>query len=129
MSNLFLIFNHELSPLQENSAIKELGICLFHKLPSELDRLWSQIPPDITKLTEYLKPITQWLSDSAQSSDYVLIQGDFGASYLMVQVAFKLGLIPVYSTTRREAIETHGADGSVQLIHQFKHVIFRKYGD
>jgi hypothetical protein len=128
MPNLFLIFNHELTSLQKDSAFKELGVGLFYKFPPELERVWSQIPPYINGLTEYLKPIIQWLSASAKSCDYVLIQGDFGACYLMVQTAFQLGLIPIYSTTRREATEAHGADGTVQLMHQFKHVIFRKYG-
>ncbi|MEA3280185.1 MAG: CRISPR-associated protein Csx20, partial [Thermodesulfobacteriota bacterium] len=60
--------------------------------------------------------------------DYVLIQGDFGACYIMVRFAFEKGFVPVYSTTRREAVEKQQSDGAVKLVHQFKHQVFRKYG-
>ena len=63
-----------------------------------------------------------------KKGDYILIQGDFGACFLMVQFAFEKGFIPIYSTTEREAVETHGEDGSVSLTHRFKHRIFRRYG-
>lgn len=39
-----------------------------------------------------------------------------------------MGLIPVCSTTRREAMEEHGDDGSVNMTHRFEHQRFRRYG-
>jgi probable selenium-dependent hydroxylase accessory protein YqeC len=42
----------------------------------------------------------------------VLIQGDFGACYHVVERAFRLGLVPLYSTTRRIAVEQHLEAGS-----------------
>jgi hypothetical protein len=128
MSDLYLIFNHQLTTLQEHAAVSELGTSRFHRLSPELQLLWSQIPSDLVELTAYLEPIVKWLSDNSQPADSILIQGDFGACYLMVTTAFQLGLIPVYSTTRREAVEEYGDDGTVKLVHLFKHVIFRKYG-
>jgi hypothetical protein len=58
----------------------------------------------------------------------VLIQGDFGATFLMVNFAFEKGLIPIHSTTEREATEELQPDGSVRLSHRFLHKRFRKYG-
>ncbi len=84
--------------------------------------------PFKTKINNYLEPVKSWLAENVAKSDYVLIQVDFGACYIMVHFAFEKGLIPVYSTTRREAVEEHGNDGSIKLVHQFKHQIFRKYG-
>ena len=46
----------------------------------------------------------------------------------MVNFAFKIGLVPIYSTTRREAVEEHNDDETVKLVHHFQHRIFRKYG-
>lgn len=46
----------------------------------------------------------------------------------MVNFAFEKGLIPIYSTTNREAVEEYGENGSVKMTHQFRHIIFRKYG-
>lgn len=79
-------------------------------------------------LADYLAPVRDWLAQTAQPGDYVLIQGDFGATYLMVRYALENGLIPVYATTRREAHETLQPDGSVRLTHTFRLQQFRRYG-
>lgn len=127
--SLFLIFNHDITPVQENDARSSLGIEQIICLPSNLKDLWRQIPPDLTEISNYLEPIKTWLARQAAKSDYVLIQGDFGACFIMVKFAFETGLIPIYSTTEREAAEEYMEDGTVNLSHQFRHRIFRKYED
>ena len=130
MSNaLFLIFNHQLTKNQEVDALTSLGVDQIVKLPAELEELWRQVPPAISKTDSYLEPIRRWLSDHASESDYVLIQGDFGATYILVNYAFEKGLIPIYSSTHREAFEEQQADGTVALRHMFRHTRFRRYGD
>lgn len=126
--SLFLIFNHEITPVQEMDARNSLSVRRIVDLPHDLKVLWRQIPPDLSETSSYLGPIKTWLAEQAAKSDYVLIQGDFGACYILVNFAFEKGFIPIYSTTRREAIEEYGSDGSVRLVHQFQHQIFRKYG-
>ncbi len=128
MSALFLLFNHRLTHPQITAAANQLGITRFIVPPDDLQTLWSQIPPELGSLRKYLKPIERWLHSHAKPSDHVLIQGDFGACYLMVEAAFRKKLIPIYATTRREAAEEHQPDGSVRLTHHFSHVIFRRYG-
>jgi len=128
MSNLFLIFNHEITSIQESDARSSLGVERITDLPQDLKELWRQVPPDLTEISGYLAPLKTWLKSQAAKNDYVLIQGDFGACYVMVNYAFEMGAIPVYSTTTRDAIEEYNGDGSVRLVHQFKHKAFRKYG-
>lgn len=128
MASLFLLFNHRLTPDQEQDAVKTLGVRAVTALPSDLSPLWQQIPPELSELGNYLKPIREWLLSEAKAHDYVLIQGDFGACFLMVKFAFEKGLIPVYSTTKREVVEEHQPDGSVKITHRFQHHCFRKYG-
>jgi len=128
MSNLFLIFNHEITPVQESDARSSLGVQRIVDLPQDLKELWRQVPPDLTEIGGYLAPLKTWLKSQGVKNDFVLIQGDFGACYIMVNFAFDIGLIPVYSTTERDATEEYGKDGSVRLTHQFKHKAFRKYG-
>jgi hypothetical protein len=127
MTQLFLIFNHHLTTLQEADAKINLGVRQIIAPSETIQRLWSQIPPEQTKLSDYLQPVRDWLINQSSPGDYVLIQGDFGAVYIMIQIAFQLNLIPIYSTTRREAVEDHLPDGTVRLTHQFKHVTFRTY--
>ncbi len=125
---LFLLFNHNITPLQEKDAYESLGVGRIEELPEDLLKLWRRIPPDIDGIEGVLAPIRDWFSAHGKKGDFILIQGDFGACYLMVRFAFQKGYVPVYSTTEREAVETHGADGSVTLTHRFQHRIFRRYG-
>jgi hypothetical protein len=125
---LLLLFNHRLTDFQIEAALSSLGVQEILDLPPELKALWRQIPPELTEIAVYLKPITQWLINNGKESDYVLIQGDFGACFILVSLALAQGLTPIYSTTRREAMEEHNRDGSVRIVHRFEHRIFRKYG-
>lgn len=125
---IFLIFNHEITGRQAEDARESLGVERIVEPPADLKGLWKSVPPDIPEISSYLEPVKKWLEDNAAPSDYVLVQGDFGATYLMVNFALERGLVPVYSTTDREALEKHDDDGSVSLVHRFKHRIFRRYG-
>ena len=55
-----------------------------------------------------------------------MVQGDFGAIVEMVHFAFKVGLIPVYSTTKRVAKDIIDGD-TITTLRIFEHVRFRKY--
>lgn len=127
--NLFLIFNHQFTSAQDSDARASLGLSQIVNLPGELQGLWSNIPPNFQGIRDYLNPIQTWLTSHGQKGDYVLVQGDFGACYLMVNFAFEKGLIPIYSTTDREMGKEQGPDGSVKLTHYFRHRMFKKYGD
>ena len=129
MTRLFLIFNHTFTPEQAADARQTLGVETIVSMPDAVRDSWGQIPPDRSAISDYLEPVRTWLADQARPGDYVLVQGDFGACYLMVRFAFDADLIPIYATTRREADETVQPDGSVTLTHRFRHVAFRRYGE
>ncbi len=126
-ATLFLLFNHRLTAEQEADARKNLGVDRIARPPDNVQTLWRQIPPDMPVIGPFLEPVRQWLTAAAETGDYVLIQGDFGACYLMVNLAFAAGLVPVYSTTRRQASEETRANGDVELVHTFRHQGFRRY--
>ncbi len=125
---LFLLFNHTLTPEQHADAQASLGVGTVVVPSKDIRGLWSNLPPEPEGLFDVLDPIRQWLAGNAQVGDVVLIQGDFGACWLMVQYAREQGLLPIYSTTRRLAEELPQPDGSVKLVHHFRHVRFREYG-
>lgn len=128
MPALFLIMNHKISDAQVADARGSLGVDRIVEMPEGISAIWSQIPPDLGAIGPFLEPLRSWLAASASPGDYVLIQGDFGACYLMVSFALSNGLVPVYSTTAREAVENHHPDGTVELSHRFRHRLFRRYG-
>lgn len=97
-------------------------------MPADLKSIWCNIPPDAPRIAPLIQPILNWLAAKSRQGDYVLIQGDFGACFLMVTFAFEKGLTPVYAATQRKATETDDSDGGVHLTHHFKHRMFRQHG-
>lgn len=128
LPSLLLLFNHNLTEDQTISARRDLGVQDIIALPEALRSIWRQIPPDQPAIHDVLAPVREWVRHTARPGDHILIQGDYGATWLMIQFATENNLIPVYATTRREALETRLPDGATRITHHFRHVMFRKYG-
>ncbi len=129
MKNFLLIFNHTLAPEQKEWAKEHFGPCRFIVMPDDLKEAWAQVPSQTKSLLSWTKPFRKWVGREGKKGDLVLIQGDFGAAYLMVNYAFKLGLVPIHATTGRKARETRLPDGTVKMEHEFRFCRFRKYGE
>lgn len=127
MYKMLLLLSHKLTEDQKENANTALGVREFLALPDDLQKLWMNIPPMMSLLSEYLEPIRNWINENAGHGDYVLIQGDYGAVYLMVNYAFSVGLIPVYATTERVVVEKLMPDNVVKSERIFKHKMFRRY--
>ena len=126
MRQLFLLFSHTLTPAQEQDAKESLGIEQFVTLPTELQRLWSNIPPHLRELSDYLAPLKVYIRNHANEGDVFLVQGDFGGCYEMVNFIKSLGFKAVHSTTKRDVVEKM-VNGKVEKFSRFEHVIFRLY--
>ena len=126
MKQLFLLFSHTLTPTQEHDAKDSLGITDFVALPNELQSMWSNIPPTLEELSDYLVPLKEYIRNESKEGDVVLIQGDFGGCYEMVNFVKSLGLKAVHSTTTRDVVEKT-VNGKVEKFSRFEHVIFRLY--
>lgn len=127
MPSLILLFNHTLTNIQATDARQSLGVDQIVSPPEAILRTWAQVPADTEDLNDFLQPVMDWLEATAVTNDFVLIQGEYGATCLAVKQALRLGLIPVYSTTKRQAVEKHLPDGQVKIGHIFSHVRYRKY--
>lgn len=127
MPKMLLLFSHQLTEDQTRDARATLNITEFVPLPPSLEGLWKNIPPTKPSLSDDLEPVRKWVKEHGDPGDYVLIQGDFGAVYLMVNFAFSVNLIPVYSTTERDVVEKAMPDNTVRSERVFRHKVFRKY--
>ena len=125
---MLFLFNHRPTTEQIIDAKATFGVELIVEMPPEIKAIWQQIPPDVPTVEPILKPVKTWLEKNSIQGDIVLIQGDFGATFLMVNFATRFGLVPIYSTTRRTATEVRRPDGTIQTEHHFKHRRFRVYG-
>jgi len=128
MKTLFLLFSHSLTSEQKQDAQDSLGVSEFVSLPVELQQMFSNVPPELEELDDYLRPIINWLDCNSDEDDYTLIQGDYGATYSLVSHYKKLQYTtPVYATTERKSVDTIQDDGSIVTTRVFKHKRFRKY--
>ena len=127
MKQLALLFSHKLTSEQKKDIEKNLKVNTLYNLPDNLQKLWSQVPThQDLDFNEYLEEIKIFLSRSLVEGDYVLIQGDFGATYHMVNFAKEQGFVPITSVNKRvskEKIE----EGIVKKYSEFKHECFREY--
>jgi len=127
MNKMLLVFSHRLSEEQEADAEKNYAISEFVEMPAEIAKIWANIPPEPESILDNLNPILDWIKNNAQQGDYVIVQGDYGATYAVVKFCFDNGFIPVYATTKRIVEETVLPDGSTKTTHIFKHIRFRQY--
>ncbi len=127
MSDLFVFLNHQLTIAQRNEAMNTFGIASIIFLPDDLRSLWSNIPPYNDLDLSILSRFTGWLIQNAKKGDYVLVQGEYGAVFYIVDCCFQKDYIPIYATTQRKSHETVKADGTIERNLIFQHTSFRRY--
>jgi hypothetical protein len=127
-AKLLVLLNHHLTALQAEEARTALGVERIIEAPDDVKILWRSIPPDLAEIGACLAPVRAWLAETAAPGDYLFVQGDLGATYLIVEHALAAGLRPVYATTARRARERRLADGAVQTTRTFTHHRFRRFG-
>ena len=123
---MFLLFSHKLTDEQIKDARENLGAEEFIYLPKELQEKFSNVPPDINDIKEYSKIFIDFLEKNVSNEDIVLIQGDFGVVFWVVEYCKKNNLKAVYATTKR-IVKEKNIDDKVVKISEFKHVKFRFY--
>jgi len=127
MRQVFLLFSHQLTPQQIEELENSFMVDKIVYLPKKLQDVWSNIPPELPAIKDYLQDIFLWLKGNSNPGDLVLVQGEFGAVFQVVNFCFKEGLVPIYATTKREVAEEILDDGTVQVSRKFSHVRFREF--
>jgi len=123
---MFLLFSHKLTDEQIKDAKENLGVNEFVYLPPSLQKKFSNVPPELEDIKEYSQIFIDFLKDNAKKEDFVLIQGDFGVVFNVVEFCKECNLRAVYSTTKR-VVKEQIIDGKVVKISEFKHIKFRRY--
>ncbi|MCF7859663.1 MAG: hypothetical protein K9N07_10155 [Candidatus Cloacimonetes bacterium] len=127
MPNLYLFFSHSLTEDQEKEVYEKLKCEKILPLKEELQKLWGQIPPEGEISDTMVEPFMKYLSKETKPGDFVLIQGEFGVSFALVNWCIQNDRIPIYATTKRLSLEEKQPDGSIKKINIFKHIQFRRY--
>lgn len=127
MPKFFSIMNHNLSKRQKEEIVKSLGVKSILELPEKLKKIWLNLSPVGALDVDNLSQIVNWLKENTKYDDYVLVQGEFGATFYIVDFCFKHGLMPLYATSKREYDEIILKNDNVKRTHIFNHVQFRRY--
>ncbi len=126
MTKVFVLINHTLTQRQIAELKNSYGSdCKIVFPPDDIKAYWAQIPSLSYLENESILKNICWL-DEAKSNDVILVQGDFGATFMIVDFSLKKGLIPIQSVTKR--IETEECEGEKIYRHYiFEHECFRVY--
>ena len=129
MKKMILVFSHVLTPTQRADGERILEVGEFVELPKELKEIWGNIDPtfDEHQVKEQLNPVFDFIAENATRGDYVLVQGDFGATYKVITFCKDLTLRPVYATTKRDFKEIQLPNGDIEKRAIFSHIRFREY--
>lgn len=120
---LILLFSHQLTPQQLKDAKETLQCNKIIYLTDELLYKWQNITPETD-----IQIFKDFLVENAKVEDYVLIQGEWGTTYNMVNFAKEKNMIPIYSSTARKVIEEKsGSDNKVIKTSIFEHRGFYRY--
>lgn len=128
-SKLLILFSHSLTDSQKSDIRKNLKIneSDIVQLPADLKTNFSNVPPDMKSIKNYACQFVEWIKKNAEEGDYVLIQGDYGVSFLLVDFCLRNHFIPLYATTERIQQEEKNPDGSITIKKFFNHKLFRRY--
>ena len=126
MTKVFVLINHTLTNRQIAELHNTYGLDVQIIFPSQsIKDYWAQVPPTSFLNQKSINEIIDWLKQ-AEKNDILLVQGDFGATFIIVDYALKNGLIPIQSVTKR--VETEEYEGEKVYKHYvFEHECFRQY--
>ena len=128
MSNkIILLFSHELTESQTIELKNKYNIQTVIYLPENLQQQWSNIHPDYVDIEEELKNIKTYILQNIDKNTYLLVQGEYGAVYHMVNFAFANNIIPIYSASKRVYESKKIDEDRIENIHYFKHIKFQHY--
>ena len=65
--------------------------------------------------------------ENNNGKNYILVQGEYGAVYHMVNFAFENNCIPIYSASKRAYESKKIDEDKIENIHYFKHIKFQLY--
>lgn len=123
MITIHLFFSHDLSEEQINDAKASLKVAEFKTLPKDLQTKFSNVPPSLDSLDDYVRGFYEYIDKNAKKGDFLLVSGDFGLCFKLINYAKTKSLKPVYATTKRDVLKDE--NGIKQSI--FKHVRFREF--
>lgn len=126
--NAAVILSHKLLNNQVEELKLKWNVESIIYMPADIQQKWSNINPEIEFYDEdgLTSQIKKFISENTNENDLVIVQGEWGMTFTVVNMCFNLNRIPIYATTKRINKETIN-DGQVTVKKIFSHVRFRQY--
>jgi hypothetical protein len=96
-------------------------------MPINLALAWADIDPHGELNLSFASSVVAWVRAVAPVGSPVVVQGEAGMTFEVVNRLIVAGYVPVYATSERKVIETVLPDGSTETRRIFEHVQFRAY--
>lgn len=125
MKTAFCLINHQLTEKQTTELKEKFDIQNIVYPTPEITRNWAQIPATEELDNNIITSVITWLYN-AKEGDVLIVQGEAGASFMIVDYALKHKLIPVHAVSVRVSREVNIGE-LIQKQNVFEHVCFRKY--
>lgn len=122
------ILSHELLNSQVDELKDTWNVEKIITIPEKLKSAWSRINPndDLDDDFNLVYKLKTFILENTNQEDYVIVQGEWGMTFTVVNMCFELNRVPIYATTERKTKETI-KDGQVHSEKIFEHIRFRKY--
>lgn len=119
------LISHKILPEQEQELKNRFEIVDIKFLPENLQQIWSNVLFDDKYYTN-LNEMIDYMLSILNEEDYVIVQGNWGYVYKLVEEAKKNKIIPLYAFSIRDSSEDI-INGEVVKITKFKHQCFVEY--
>jgi hypothetical protein len=127
MPKALIVMSHQLLPKQKEELMSRFKVEKIIYLPEQLQRSWREIPSKGKMPEKSLDEIARWVKITCSREDVVLVQGEFGAVFYLVDYILQQGFKAIYATTDRDYTEEILPDNAVLRKHLFRHETFREY--
>lgn len=121
MKKIILLFSHTLTEPQIKELKENWNCEEIIYMPNNLKSNWMNVSGEVD-----ISQFQKFLLDNLQKGDYVLIQGEWGLTYNMINFAKENDFVPLYAATMREVTE-HKEGDRVFKNSVFSHTKFKKY--
>ena len=125
MPKVYCLLNHTLTQNQVAELQKTFGATDILYPDERLASSWAQVPVTTVLDRNVIQSVIAWLS-GAEEGDVLVVQGEFGSTFMIVDYALGRGLVPLHAVSRRVALE-HREGEKVLRQYVFEHVCFRRY--
>lgn len=121
MKKAFIFFSHKLTEKQIDELTTKWQCEKIISLPENLQTAWSNVNADAD-----IRIFADFLKENSSEGDILLIQGEWGTTFNLINYAKDNNLVPIYAFSVRNSIEKKEGEAIIKT-SVFEHLEFKRY--